>query len=136
MSCDWGSRGNEFDSRFNLTKNKYEMLQSRRIYLPPLSLIGPGALKDLGEELKALPYKKALFVTDKILVQIGVAQNVIDVLKTSNIEVVTFDNVQPNPTVKNVNNGLKLLQETAYNFRRRVSSRLRKSDWYFSYKWR
>jgi len=37
------------------------MLQSRRIYLPPLSLIGPGALNDLGEELKGLPYKKALF---------------------------------------------------------------------------
>ena len=50
------------------------MLQSRRIYLPPLSLIGPGALKDLGEELKQLPYKKALFVTDRLLVKLGVAQ--------------------------------------------------------------
>jgi len=92
------------------------MLESRRIYLPPLSLIGPGALKDLGEELKVLPYKKALFVTDKILVEIGVAQKVIDVLEASNIEVVTFDNVQPNPTVKNVNNGLKLLQENSCDF--------------------
>ena len=92
------------------------MLQSRRIYLPPLSLIGPGALNDLGEELMALPYKKALFVTNKVLVQIGVAQKVIDVLKASNIDVVTFDNVQPNPTVKNVNNGLKLLQENTCDF--------------------
>ncbi|WP_299780677.1 iron-containing alcohol dehydrogenase [uncultured Formosa sp.] len=87
------------------------MLQSRRIYLPPLSLIGPGSLKDLAEELKALPYKKALFVTDKILVEIGVAQKVIDTLASSNIEMVVFDNVQPNPTVKNVKNGLKLLKE-------------------------
>lgn len=92
------------------------MLQSRRIYLPPLSLIGPGALNDLGEELKGLPYKKALFVTDKILVKIGVAQKVIDVLQASNIEVVTFDNVQPNPTVKNVNNGLKMLKENDCDF--------------------
>ena len=87
------------------------MLQSRRIYLPPLSLIGPGALKDLGEELKELSYKRALFVTDKILVEIGVAKKVIDILDSSEIEVVVFDNVQPNPTVKNVNNGLKLLKE-------------------------
>ncbi|PNW28455.1 iron-containing alcohol dehydrogenase [Formosa algae] len=87
------------------------MLQSRRIYLPPLSLIGPGSLKDLAEELKALPYKKALFVTDKVLVKIGVAQQVMDTLASSNIEMVVFDNVQPNPTVKNVNNGLKLLKE-------------------------
>ncbi|MFB9051575.1 iron-containing alcohol dehydrogenase [Formosa undariae] len=87
------------------------MLQSRRIYLPPLSLIGPGALKDLSEELKDLPYKRALFVTDKILVKIGVAQKVMDALDSSNIEMVLFDNVQPNPTVKNVNNGLQLLKE-------------------------
>lgn len=92
------------------------MLESRRIYLPPLSLIGPGALKDLGEELKELPYKKALFVTDKVLVEIGVADKILEVLKTSGVEVVVFDNVQPNPTVKNVTNGLKLLQENACDF--------------------
>ncbi len=89
------------------------MLQSRRIYLPPLSLIGPGALNDLGEELKELPYKKALFVTDKILVKIGVANKVLEVLKASGIEVVVFDNVQPNPTVENVNEGLKLLKDNS-----------------------
>ena len=92
------------------------MLESRRIYLPPLSLIGPGALKDLGEELKELPYKKALFVTDKVLVKIGVAQKVLDVLKSSGIDVVLFDEVQPNPTVKNVTDGLKLLQENSCDF--------------------
>ena len=63
------------------------MLQNRRIYLPPLSLIGPGALQDLGEELKGSTHKKALFVTDKILVQIGVAKQVMDVMEASNIEV-------------------------------------------------
>ncbi|MEO9571188.1 MAG: iron-containing alcohol dehydrogenase [Polaribacter sp.] len=92
------------------------MLQSRRIYLPPLSLIGPGALNDLGEELKELTYKKALFVTDKILVKIGVAKKVIDVLEKAGIEVVLFDNVQPNPTVKNVNNGLRKLKENDADF--------------------
>lgn len=89
------------------------MLQSRRIYLPPLSLIGPGALTDLGEELKSLPYKKVLFVTDKILVKIGVAQKVINIFNARNIEVVVFDDVQPNPTVENVNNGLTILQNNS-----------------------
>ncbi|WP_158837210.1 iron-containing alcohol dehydrogenase [Polaribacter sp. L3A8] len=92
------------------------MLQNRRIYLPPLSLIGPGALNDLGEELKSLPYKKALFVTDKMLVKIGVAEKVIEVMEASNIEVVVFDNVQPNPTTQNVNNGLKLLKDQNCDF--------------------
>ncbi|MBG7629485.1 MAG: iron-containing alcohol dehydrogenase [Bacteroidetes bacterium] len=92
------------------------MLQSRRIYLPPLSIIGPGALNDLGEELKGLPYKKALFVTDKVLVKIGVAQKVSKVLEASGVKAVIFDNVQPNPTVKNVNNGLKMLKENDCDF--------------------
>ncbi|WP_248723538.1 iron-containing alcohol dehydrogenase [Seonamhaeicola sp. ML3] len=92
------------------------MLENRRIYLPPLSLIGPGALKDLGEELKTLPYKKALFVTDEMLIKIGVAEKVIDVLNTSNIQSVVFSDVQPNPTVKNVNDGLALLQENECDF--------------------
>ena len=92
------------------------MLQNRRIYLPPLSLIGPGALNDLGEELKALPYKKALFVTDEILVKIGVVEKVTEVIKASGVEVIIFDDVQPNPTVKNVTNGLKILEEKSCDF--------------------
>lgn len=92
------------------------MLQNRRIYLPPLSLIGPGALNDLAEELKTLHYKKALFVTDKILVEIGVAKKVLDVIKSSNIDVVVFDDVHPNPTVKNVNDGLEVLKENSCDF--------------------
>lgn len=92
------------------------MLQNRRIYLPPLSLIGPGALEDLGEELKTLPYKKALFVTDKVLVKLGVAEKVLDVIASANIKTVLFDDVDPNPTVKNVNSGLELLKKHDCDF--------------------
>jgi alcohol dehydrogenase len=92
------------------------MLESRRIYLPPLSLIGPGALKDLGEELKSLSYKKALFVTDNILVKLGVAQKVIDVVSAAGIEVILYDHVQPNPTCENVYEGFDLLQENDCDF--------------------
>lgn len=92
------------------------MLQNRRIYLPPLSIIGPGALNDLAEELKSLPYKKALFVTDKVLMQIGVAERVLKVLESSNIKTIVFDDVKPNPTVKNVNNGLELLKDNDCDF--------------------
>ncbi|RED48425.1 iron-containing alcohol dehydrogenase [Seonamhaeicola aphaedonensis] len=92
------------------------MTQSKRIYLPPLSLIGPGALEDLAEELKTLPYKKALFVTDNVLVKIGIVEKVLDIIKSSNIEIVLFDDVQPNPTVKNVDDGLKLLKDNSCDF--------------------
>jgi alcohol dehydrogenase len=92
------------------------MLQNRRIYLPPLSLIGPGALEDLGEELKSLPCKKALFVTDNVLSEIGLVNQVAKVLIDANIELVIYKDVQPNPTVKNVDDGLALLKENDCDF--------------------
>ena len=92
------------------------MLTKQRIYFPPLSLIGPGALNDLEDDLKTLPYKTALFVTDKILVKLGVAQKVIEVLESANIQFVTFDDVQPNPTTKNVYDGLAVLKENQCDF--------------------
>ena len=55
------------------------MLENRRIYLPPVNLIGPGALNELKEDLVNSSYKKALFVTDEMLVKIGVAKKVEDV---------------------------------------------------------
>ncbi|TKG93884.1 iron-containing alcohol dehydrogenase [Puteibacter caeruleilacunae] len=92
------------------------MLTSRRIYLPPVSLIGPGALQDLKSDLTDLSYQHALLVTDKDLVEYGVAQKVMDVLTAAGVAYTLYDNVQPNPTTSNVNEGLKVLQEKKCDF--------------------
>lgn len=81
----------------------------RRIYLPPLSLVGPNALLELKEELIARGFTKALFVTDLVLVKIGVATKVEDVLRGAGLEYVTFSNVKQNPNTDNVKEGLALL---------------------------
>ncbi len=87
------------------------MNTSRRIYLPPLSLVGPDALKELKEELASRGFKKALFVTDDVLVQIGVAQKVEEILKGASLDYVMYSAVKQNPNVDNVNEGFKLLQD-------------------------
>ncbi|TLX73496.1 iron-containing alcohol dehydrogenase [Labilibacter sediminis] len=87
------------------------MLEKRRIYLPPLSLVGPGVIADLVDELKSLECNKVLIVTDKILNELGVVKNVTDLMEAQSIEYVIFDDVQPNPTCANVNNGLAIFQE-------------------------
>ncbi len=83
----------------------------RRIYLPPLSLVGPNALAELKDELASRGFKKALFVTDGMLVKIGVAEKVEDVLKGAGLDYVTYSGVKQNPNVENVNEGLALLKE-------------------------
>lgn len=84
---------------------------ARRIYLPPLSLVGPGALTELKDELESRNFSKALFVTDNVLVQIGVAQAVEEIMKAAGLDYVIYSNVKQNPNVDNVNEGLALLKD-------------------------
>ncbi|SHK59953.1 L-threonine dehydrogenase [Tepidibacter formicigenes] len=87
------------------------MNKTYKFYMPSINLMGPGSLKDAGEEISSLGLKKALIVTDKILVEIGLVNELTKVLVDNNIGYVIFDKTQPNPTVKNVEDGLALLKE-------------------------
>lgn len=82
----------------------------RRIYWPAINLIGPGAVKEIGAEIKKLQLKKLLLVTDKVLVAIGIVDKIKEVLTASDIEYAIFDDVAPNPTTRNVNDGLELFR--------------------------
>ncbi len=87
------------------------MLEVRRMYLPQLSLFGPGAVKEIGPEIKKMKLKKALVVTDKVLVEIGVAGKILSILDENKIDYVVYSDVNPNPTTKNVYDGLEVLKE-------------------------
>ncbi|GBU08953.1 L-threonine dehydrogenase [Gammaproteobacteria bacterium] len=87
------------------------MKASRRIYWPAVTLIGPGCVKEIGADIQDLKLKKVLLVTDSVLNKLGVAKKVTAVLDSSKIEYVIFDDVQPNPTMKNVDDGLAVYQQ-------------------------
>lgn len=87
------------------------MNTSRRIYLPPLSIVGPDSLKELKDEFISRGYQKALLVTDKMLVEIGLAASVEAILKEADLDYVLYNDVKQNPTVDNVNDGLRALQD-------------------------
>ena len=92
------------------------MLEKRRIYLPPLSLVGPGVIVDLVEEIKDQDCKKVLVVTDKVLNELGVVGKITDLMDQKSINYVVFDEVKPNPTCANVNAGLKVFKENNCDF--------------------
>lgn len=75
-------------------------MKTYRLFMPPVSLMGIGCLKEVGAEVKALGYKKALIVTDKVLVEIGLVKRLTTILDEESIEYVIFDETKPNPTVK------------------------------------
>lgn len=78
--------------------------------IPTVSLMGVGAAKQAGAEAKKLGGSKALLVTDKGLVKLGMAEQIKANLEEAGLEVVLFDGAEPNPTDKNVEAGLEAYQ--------------------------
>lgn len=77
-----------------------------RFILNETSFFGPGARKELPGVIERLGKKKVLVVTDKGLLQFGVAKMVTDILDGAGIAYDIFSDVKPNPTVSNVNAGI------------------------------
>ena len=87
-----------------------------KFFIPAVNVLGQGAIDDAIGDIQSLGFKNALIVTDKPLVDIGIAGDVAEKLSTAGIVSVIFDGVQPNPTVGNVEAGLKLLHENQCDF--------------------
>ena len=77
---------------------------SNVFYMPPVTLMGPNAIQSLGTELASKELKKALIVTDGVLVEVGLVSKLTDELKAHNLDFAIYDGVQPNPTEKNIEN--------------------------------
>jgi lactaldehyde reductase len=82
---------------------------ANRIVLNETSYFGPGAISVIPDEIGRRNFKKAFVVTDKDLVKFGVAKKVTDVLVQAGISYELYDNVKPNPTIENVQTGVKKL---------------------------
>ncbi len=87
-----------------------------RFILNEVSYFGPGARHELPAVVQRLGFKKALVVTDKGLMQFGVAKQVLDVMDGAGIEYAIFDDVKPNPTVTNVKRGIEACKEAGADF--------------------
>jgi len=90
--------------------------QGSTFYMPCRSLLGEGALVGAVTQVKQLGQKKALIVTDKVLMKVGAVKAVTDVLESAGIAYAVYDGCAPNPTVGQVNEGVRRLQEAACDF--------------------
>lgn len=82
----------------------------QKFYMPPITLMGTGCLIGIVDEIKIRPYKKALIVSDKTLVDNKLVEELTNLLNENELEYDIFDDVTSNPTTKNVHDGA-----TAFN---------------------
>lgn len=85
-------------------------------YVPSINLMAAGCLNDLGATVNDLGFKKAFVVTDNFLMSNGVANKVLNVLEGAGIAYEVYSEVVPNPTCKNVHDGLERLKGTDCDF--------------------
>ena len=82
-----------------------------KFVLNETSYFGRGARQELANEIKTRRFNKVLVVTDKTLLDCGVAGKVTAVLDEAGIAYEIYSDVKPNPTVKNVQDGVKKCRE-------------------------
>lgn len=85
-------------------------------FIPTVNLMGAGCLKDAADAIQSKGFKRGLIVTDVILNKIGVVKKVQTLLNQRSVQSVVFDGTKPNPTIRNVNDGLALLEEHDCDF--------------------
>lgn len=79
-------------------------------HVPSTILVGGGARREVVAQLQRLGVQRVLLVTDAGMMQLGPAMEIAALIEEAGLSVTIFDGVQPDPTDKNVADGLTLFQ--------------------------
>ena len=77
-------------------------------HVPSTILVGGGARREVVAQLQRFAIQRVLLVTDAGMMQLGPAREIAAMLDDSGVSVTIFDGVQPDPTDRNVADGLTL----------------------------
>ena len=91
------------------------VIMAREFIVPGQIITGSGALTMAEETLKGLG-KKALIVTDKVMIQLGNCAKVETALKNQGIDYAIYSEIVGEPTDTMIENGLKVYKENGCDF--------------------
>ena len=89
---------------------------ANRFILNETSYHGLGAIAAIADEAKARGYKKAFVCSDPDLIKFGVTKKVLDVLEGAGLPYEIYSNIKANPTIENVQTGVKALAESGADY--------------------
>ena len=89
---------------------------ANRFVLNETSYHGKGAILEIASEVKGRGFKKALVVSDPDLLKFGVTQKVLKVLEDEKLEYVVYSDIKANPTIENVQDGVKAYKDAKADY--------------------
>ena len=84
---------------------------ANRFVLNETSYHGAGAIENIVPEINNRGFKKVFVATDPDLIKFGVAKKVTDLLDAAKVDYVVYSNIQANPTIENVQSGVKAFKD-------------------------
>lgn len=84
---------------------------ANRFILNPVSYHGNGAINEIPGIAQREGFKKVFVASDPDLVKFGVTAKVTDLLDKAGIAYSVYSDIKPNPTIANVQNGVKAFKE-------------------------
>lgn len=88
------------------------IIMAQRFILNGTSYHGKGAIKEIATEAISRGFKKAFVCSDPDLIKFGVTKKVTDVLDNAEIDYEIYSEIKPNPTIKNVQTGVKAFKDS------------------------
>lgn len=82
-----------------------------RFTLNETSYHGSGAIQAIPEEIKRRGFTKVFVASDPDLIKLGITSKVTDLLDKEAIAYTVYSDIKPNPTIENVQNGVKAFKE-------------------------
>ena len=82
-----------------------------KFVLNETSYFGKGAREELPGEIKKRGFQKVFLVSDKSLVEAGVAKKIEEILEKAGISYTLYSEIKPNPNIQNVTDGVKACKE-------------------------
>ncbi|EGP5645700.1 MULTISPECIES: lactaldehyde reductase [Enterococcus] len=84
---------------------------SNQMILNETSYFGKGAIESIVPEFQQRGFSKAAVITDKGLIEHGIATKVTELLDKAAIDYALYDGIVPNPTIQNVKDGVAFVKE-------------------------
>ena len=89
---------------------------ANKIVLNETSYHGAGAIKEITVEAKNRGFGKAFVCSDPDLIKFNVTSKVTDLLKAENMDFEIYSEIQPNPTIENVQGGVAAFKEAGADY--------------------
>ncbi|WP_304402556.1 iron-containing alcohol dehydrogenase, partial [uncultured Allobaculum sp.] len=83
-----------------------------RFVLNAVSYHGKGVIQEIPGIVRSKGFKKAFIATDPDLVKFGVTKKITDLLDANGMDYTVNFDIQPNPTIENVQHDVKAYKES------------------------